>query len=129
MPREYIPGTWETNRSFSPAVITTGGRLAFLAGVGHTVDEQGNTIREFAGQVHATFKEIARIMDCFGGTLADVTTMTIYVADPRYGNEFVEIRKQYFPAGYPASTLITVAGFARTEMLVEVTCTAVLGDE
>lgn len=129
MPRTYIPGTWETNRSFSPAVITTGGRTAFISGVGHTVDEQGNTIRDFAGQVHATFKEIARIMDRFGGSLSDVTTMTVYVADPRYGNEFVELRKAYFPDGYPASTLITVAGFARPEMLLEVTCTAVLDDE
>ncbi len=129
MPREYIPGTWETNRSFSPAVITTGGRMAFLAGVGHTVDDEGNTIRDFGGQVHATFREIARIMDRFGGGLSDVATMTIYVADPRYGNEFVEIRKEYFPDGYPASTLITVAGFARPEMLLEVTCTAILGDE
>ena len=129
MPREYIPGTWETNRSFSPAVITTGGRMAFLAGVGHTVDDEGNTIRDFGGQVHATFREIARIMDRFGGGLSDVATMTIYVADPRYGNELVEIRKEYFPDGYPASTLITVAGFARPEMLLEVTCTAILGDE
>jgi enamine deaminase RidA (YjgF/YER057c/UK114 family) len=126
MPHRYIAGTWETNRSFSPAVITSGGRLA---GVGHTVDEDGNTIRDFAGQVHATLREIARILDRFGGRLSDIATMTVYVADPRYGNEFVELRKAYFPDGYPASTLITVAGFARPEMLLEVTATAVLGDE
>ncbi len=129
MPRAYMPGTWEPGRSFSPAVITSGGRVAWLAGVGHTVDEHGNTIRDFAGQVHATFTEIARIMNQFGGSLADVATMTVYVADPRYGTEFVELRKAYFPDGYPASTLITVAAFARPEMLVEVTVTAVLGDE
>ena len=129
MPREYIPGTWETNRSFSPAVITTGGRIAWISGVGHTVDAEGNTIRDFAGQVHATFTEIARIMGQYGGSLADVATMTVYVADPRYGNEFVELRKAWFPDGYPSSTLITVAGFSRPEMLVEVTVTAVLGDE
>lgn len=129
MPHHYLPGTWETNRSFSPAVITSGGRIAWLAGVGHTVDEDGNTIRDFAGQTHATLREIARILDRFGGRLSDVATMTVYVADPRYGNEFVELRKAYFPDGYPASTLITVAGFARPEMLLEVTVTAVLGDE
>ena len=129
MPHTYIPGTWETGRSFSPAVITTGGRIAWLAGVGHTLDAQGNTIRDFAGQVHATFTEIARIMDQFGGSLADVATMTVYVADPRYGTEFVELRSAWFPDGYPSSTLITVAGFSRPEMLVEVTVTAVLGDE
>lgn len=128
MPHEHIPGTWETNRSFAPAVITTGGRTAWVSGVGHTVDDDGNVIRDFAGQVHATFKEIARILDQCGGSLSDVATMTVYVADPRYGNEFVELRKAWFSDAYPASTLITVAGFARPEMLVEVTVTAVLGD-
>jgi enamine deaminase RidA (YjgF/YER057c/UK114 family) len=128
MPRTTIPGTWETGRSFAPAVITTGGRIAWLAGIGHTVDDEGNTIRDFAGQVHATFREIARILDQCGATLADVATMTVYVADPRYGNEFVELRKAWFSDAYPSSTLITVAGFARPEMLVEVTVTAVLDD-
>ena len=128
MPREYISGTWELNRSFSPAVITTGGRTAWLAGVGGWKDERGEVIRDFAGQVHATFREIGETMQRFGGTLADIVTMTVFIADPRRGEEFTELRKAYFPEGFPASALITVTAFAQPDMQVEIQAIAVLGD-
>jgi enamine deaminase RidA (YjgF/YER057c/UK114 family) len=52
--------------------------------------------------------------------------MTVYIGDARHGDRFVEIRKEYFPSGFPASTLITVSGFAKPEMMVEITPVAVV---
>jgi len=131
MPREYVRGTWEANRSFSPAVITRGGRFAWLAGVGAWKDEQGNVLRgDFAAQVNQTFKEISETLAQLGGKLSDVVTMTVWILDARYGDDFTELRKQWFPDGdYPASALITAAGFAKPEMMVEIQAVAVLGDE
>ena len=131
MPREYIRGTWEINRSFSPAVTTNGGRIAWLAGVGAWKDDQGQVLRgDFAGQVNQTFKEISETLAQLGGTLADIATMTVWIIDARYGDEFTDLRKEWFPDGnYPASALITAAGFAKPEMMVEIQATAVLGDE
>ena len=34
MAREYFKGTWQEDRSFSPAVKTKGGKHIWLAGVG-----------------------------------------------------------------------------------------------
>ena len=34
MPREYYAGTWQKERAYSPVVVTTGGRVAWLAGDG-----------------------------------------------------------------------------------------------
>ena len=65
-------------------------------------------------------------MALVGGTLDDIVTMTVFITDPRYGDEFVEIRKQYFARGFPGSALISVYSLARTEMLVEVQAIAVL---
>jgi enamine deaminase RidA (YjgF/YER057c/UK114 family) len=130
VPRQYIPGTWEANRSFSPAVITTGGRVAWLAGVGAWKDERGEVIRgDFAGQVNATFREISETLARFGGSLSDIVSMTVWILDARHGDTFTELRKAWFPDGrYPASALITAAGFARPEMMVEIQAVAVLGD-
>jgi 2-iminobutanoate/2-iminopropanoate deaminase len=129
MPRQYVRGTWEAGRAFSPAVITEGGRQVWLAGVGGWRDDAGEVLRgDFAAQVHQTFREIGETLARCGGSLADIVTMTVFILDSRHGDEFTEMRKQYFRDDYPASALITVSGFARPEMLVEIQAIAVIGD-
>ena len=64
----------------------------------------------------------------FGGTLADIVTMTVYIGDTRYGDPFIDIRATKFePGHYPSSALVTVVGFARPGILLEVKATAVVG--
>ena len=48
-----------------------------------------------------------------GRTLDDIVTMTVFITDSRYGDEFVELRKKYFTQGYPCSALIG-AGHSRS---------------
>jgi enamine deaminase RidA (YjgF/YER057c/UK114 family) len=63
-----------------------------------------------------------------GGSLANLVTMTVFINDPRYGDRFVELRKDKFPDGnYPASALITVSHFARPGMLIEIQGVGVVG--
>jgi enamine deaminase RidA (YjgF/YER057c/UK114 family) len=55
--------------------------------------------------------------------------MTVFINDPRHGDRFVEIRKEFFTAGhYPCSALITVSDFARSGMLIEIQGIAVAAD-
>ena len=69
-------------------------------------------------------------MQHFGGTLSDIVTMTVYIDDVRNGDAFVEIRKEHFESGrYPSSALITVVGFARPEIMLEIKATAIVGDD
>ena len=129
MSREYFKGTWQENRSFSPAVVTTGGRQIWLAGVGMWQDEDGNNLDgDFEAQVHATFRQIERNLAMAGGKLSDIVTMTVFIKDVRNGDKLTELRKQYFPNGFPASALITVSVFARSEMMVEIQAVAVSHD-
>ena len=55
--------------------------------------------------------------------------MTVYIKDGRNQQRFVELRKGYFPENAPASTLITITGFAIPEMQIEIDAIAVIGDE
>lgn len=130
MTREYFPGTWQEERSFSPAVKTRGGAHVWLAGVGMWRDEEGRVLAgDFDAQVHASFRQIGRTLERAGGSLRDIVTMTVFILDVRHGDRFVELRKAYFPDGYPCSALITAAGFAKPEMMVEIQAIAVLGEE
>ncbi len=127
---EYISGEREDSRSYSPAVITQGGTIVWLAGVGgRDTEVDGQPIpTDFAEQVHQIFRNLAATMERAGGTLQDIVTMTVFIDDVRHGNEFVRIRSEYFDEGYPGSALITVAGFANTEYKVEVQAIAVVGE-
>ena len=128
---KYLEGTdLQKNRAYSPAVITEGGRIVWLAGQATTTDGDGKDISgNFEAQTHRVFALIDEIMRRAGGTLANLVTMTVFIKEPRYGDRFVELRKQKFPDGqYPGSALITVTNFARPGMEIEIQAIAVIGD-
>lgn len=129
MERSYIEGTWQKNRAFSPAVVTSGGRTVWVAGHGAPIDDDGNSLAgDFEAQVHQSFKLMSETLARAGARLQDLVTMTVFIIDSRYGDTFTELRKEYFPDGFPASALITVAGFARPEMMVEIQGIAVIDE-
>jgi 2-iminobutanoate/2-iminopropanoate deaminase len=128
---KYLEGTdLQKNRAYSPAVITEGGRIVWLAGQATTTDGDGKDISgNFEAQTHRVFALIDEIMRRAGGTLANLVTMTVFIKEPRYGDRFVELRRQKFPDGnYPGSALITVTNFARPGMEIEIQAIAVIGD-
>lgn len=128
MTRQYIEGSWQKDRAFSPAVVTQGGTVVWVAGHGALFDEQGKSLAgDFDAQVYQSFKNLADTLAKAGGKLEDIVTMTVFIIDSRFGDRFIEIRKRYFPNGFPASALITVAGFAKPEMMVEIQPVAVIG--
>jgi len=128
MERRHIEGSWEKGRAFSPAVITTGGTLVFLAGHGGFVDDSGKSLAgDFEAQTRQTFRNLEATLRQAGASLKDLVTMTVFVIDSRYGTRFTEIRREIFQEKFPASALITCAGFARPEMMVEIQAIAVIG--
>jgi 2-iminobutanoate/2-iminopropanoate deaminase len=126
---QYLEGSeHQKSRAFSPAVITQGGRTVWLAGQTTLVDEEGAGIAgDCAGQARAIFALMDKTLRRCGGTLANLVTMTVFINDPRYGDEFVKVRGQIFKDGrYTASALITVSGFARPGIVIEIQGVAVI---
>ncbi len=127
MAKEYYKGTNEEDRSYSPAVKTTGGTTVYLAGVGAITDESGKSLADdFEGQVRASFERIRSTLGRAGGSLDDIVNMTVYIIDMQNGTRFTQIRKEFFKEGFPCSALIGIASLARPEMMVEVHAVAVL---
>ena len=109
-------------------MITEGGRIVWLAGQTSTTDLEGKDISgKFDEQARTVFALMNRTLERAGASLANLVTMTVFINDARYGDRFVEIRREIFPDGrYPCSALLTISGFARPGILIEIQGVAVL---
>jgi 2-iminobutanoate/2-iminopropanoate deaminase len=128
---QYLEGsTSQKERAYSPAVITRGGRIIWLAGQTTTADLNGKSLMgDFQGQARADFSLMDRTLKRSGGSLQNLVTMTVFINDSRYGDEFVKLRHEMFPDGkFPASALITVSNFAQPGILIEIQGVAVIGE-
>ena len=126
---QHLEGTeFQKSRAFSPAVVTEGGRIVWLAGQTTTTDLDGKDISgKFDEQARTIFALMNRTLERAGGSLANLVTMTVFINDVRHGDRFVQIRKEIFPDGrFPASALLTISGFARPGMLIEIQAVAVV---
>src|SRR5213593_3181761 len=129
---DYLEKTdLQKSRAFSPAVVTDGGRNVWMAGQTATTDADGKDISgNFEAQARRVFALMDQTLRRTGGTLANLVTMTVFIKDARYGDRFVQIRREMFPDGnFPGSALITVSNFARPGMEIEVQGIAVIGDK
>lgn len=126
--RRFITSEFAQARGYSPAVITQGGTTVWLAGRTALADSTGKSlIGDFDGQVREIFAQLGKTLEEAGGKLADMVTATIYLADARYVDRLIELRREIFGDNFPTSALIAVAGLARPGMLLEVQGTAVIG--
>ena len=77
MERKHIEGTWQKNRSFSPAVITTGAQQTiWLAGHGAPADDDGNSLAgDFEAQTRQSFALLDATLHQAGGSLADIANL------------------------------------------------------
>lgn len=124
--REFLKPSWEAQFTYSPAVITEGGRMVWLAGQVGIVDDNGKPIADFDAQVRQAFRNVGKVVARAGGELKDIVTMTVFISDARNSQRFTTIRGEFFPNDFPASALLTVAGFAVPEIMVEIQSVAVI---
>ena len=129
MNRRYFTSPYQKSRSYSPAVITEGGRVVWLAGHLAAEDEDGRSLAgDFDGQVRCVFRKLAATLAAADAALSDIVTMTVFITEVSNNARFVELRKEFFADdAYPASTMVTVAALNRPELLVEINAVAVTG--
>ncbi|HTW88171.1 MAG TPA: RidA family protein [Candidatus Binataceae bacterium] len=124
--REFLKPSWEAQFTYSPAVITEGGRTVWLAGQVGIVDDNGKPITDFDAQVRQALRNVGKVVARAGGDLKDIVTMTVFISDARNSQRFTTIRGEFFPKDFPASALLTAAGFAAPEIMVEIQSVAVI---
>jgi 2-iminobutanoate/2-iminopropanoate deaminase len=101
MKKSFVRATWQQSRAFSPAVITEGGKVIWIAGhTGHKSSAGNSLAGDFDAQVRQTFKNIEATLKEAGASLKDVT-MTVFLADSRYTTRMTEIRAEIFWEDFP----------------------------
>jgi 2-iminobutanoate/2-iminopropanoate deaminase len=114
-----VPGMSEPVSHFCHVV--TVGRMVFVSGCvasdasGKVVG--GNDVVAQARQVHENIK---RCLTAAGATFADICKVTVYVKNMADREKINTVRKEYFGASKPASTLIEVSRFVSSDYLLEI---------
>lgn len=120
-----VPGMSEPISHF--AHVVRAGRMVFVSGCVAS-DGQGRTVGGMdpvaqARQVHENLK---KCLAAAGATFADVCKVTVFVRNMAHREAINTVRKEYFGASRPASTLVEISRFVRDDLLLEIEATAVL---
>jgi enamine deaminase RidA (YjgF/YER057c/UK114 family) len=112
---EPQPGTWSN-------CLVAGG-VAYIAGM----TASGGDLSDEYTQAKAIFTKIRHLVEAAGGSMADITTVTIFVTDIKEREKVWQARREFFSGNFPASTLVQVAALATPSLRVEINAIAHIG--
>ena len=115
---------------FSQAtVIEAKGRLVFISGM--TSRRPDGTIAgvgNIAEQTRQVCENIKAAVEAAGGTMDDICRVDVFVRNIEQFDHIHKVRREYFKAPAPASTMVEVTKLASPDYLIEINAIAVLGD-
>lgn len=96
------------------------GDLLFVSGLtGH--DAKGNLAGDDAAtQTRQIMEQLKKVLTAAGATFADILKVTVFLTDVDDRTKINPVRKEYFGAAKPASTLVEVSRLALPGMKVEI---------
>jgi enamine deaminase RidA (YjgF/YER057c/UK114 family) len=112
--------------SKSPAYsqVVKAGNTVYVAGQ-TAINERGEVVGR--GDITQVFENLKTALAAAGAGFEHLTTITVYVTDPRYREALRDVRARYLGDRLPASTLLVVAALADPDYLVEISAIAVVG--
>jgi enamine deaminase RidA (YjgF/YER057c/UK114 family) len=121
-------------RGFNHGILTTGGRMLWLAGQDAS-DTDGRIVApgDLVGQLDQALHNLHAVVHEAGGQMTDIVKLTIFV---RSRDAYVAqqralgaVWKRYFDEYFPALALFEVAGFFQPDALIELEGFAVLPED
>lgn len=110
--------------------VVRAGNLVFVSGCVAT-DAAGRTVGggDVIAQARQVHENLARCLAAAGATLADVCKVTVFLRNVADREKVDTVRRQYFGASRPASTLVEISRLVRDDLLIEMEAIAVLPSE
>lgn len=106
---------------YSPALLANG--WVFLSGQGGFDPKTGELVSsDIVAQTEQTLQNVSALLERAGSSLADVTSVTVHLADLKLYPQFNEVYTRWF--GPPRPTRTTVGAALLLGMLVEITVLA-----
>src|SRR5688572_28587752 len=107
--------------------VTQSQALLFLSGqVAYTADGRPAHRGDFKAQARGAYEAIKALVECQGGTMANVVKITTYVTDMRYRADLAPLREEFFGTKGPASTPVEISALAHPDWMIEIEAIAVI---
>jgi len=120
-----VPGMSEPISHFTHVVRA--GRIVFVSGCVAT-DGEGRLVggSDIVAQTRQVHENIKRCLTAAGATFADICKVTVFLRNIADREKVNTVRKEYFGAARPASTLVEISRLVRDDYLIEIEATAVI---
>jgi len=113
---------------FSQAIaVEAKGTLVFLSGM--TARRADGTIAgvgDIEAQTRQVCENLKSAVEAAGGSLDDVCRVDVYVRNMEHFEAIHKVRREYFKAPAPASTMVEVTKMVHPDYLIEINAIAVL---
>ena len=122
------PKLAQPNGHFSHAtIIEARGKLLFISGMtARTVDGTIAGIGNIEVQTRQVCENLKAACEAAGGSLKDICRVDVYVRNIEDFEIIHKVRREYFDAPLPASTLVEVSKMVKSEYLIEISAIAVI---
>jgi enamine deaminase RidA (YjgF/YER057c/UK114 family) len=113
---------------FSQAIaIEAKGRLVFISGMtSRRADGTIAGIGDVEAQTRQVCENLKSAVEAAGGTMDDICRVDVYVRNMEHFDKIHKVRREYFKAPPPASTMVEVTKMTSPEYLVEISAIAVI---
>jgi 2-iminobutanoate/2-iminopropanoate deaminase len=114
---------------YSQGVVTTGGKLFFISGQ-VPQDASGNLVgkNDLEAQTKQVLANLKTMVETAGGTVANIVKITIFMVKvtPHAYEILGRVRREFWGADFPASTLVEINRLASPDFLIEIEAFAVI---
>jgi reactive intermediate/imine deaminase len=113
---------------FSQAtVIEARGKLVFISGMtSRKADGTIAGIGDIEVQTRQVCENLKAAVEAAGGTMDDIVRVDVYVRNMEHFDQIHKVRREYFKAPAPASTMVEICKMTSPDYLIEINAIAVL---
>lgn len=119
----------EPSGHFSHAIaVEAKGRLVFISGMtARRPDGSIAGIGDVEAQTRQVCENLKAAVEAAGGTMDDICRVDVYVRNIEHFDKIHRVRREYFKAPAPASTMVEVTKLVSPEYLIEISAIALVG--
>ncbi len=109
-------------------MIEARGRLVFISGmVARRADGTIAGIGDIEAQTRQVCENLKAAVEEAGGTMDDICRVDVYVRNMEHFEAIHKVRREYFKAPAPASTMVEVCKMTSPDYLIEISAIAAIG--
>jgi enamine deaminase RidA (YjgF/YER057c/UK114 family) len=103
------------------------GRLVFISGMtARQADGSIAGIGDIEAQTRQVCENLKAAVEAAGGTMDDICRVDVYVRNMEHFDAIHKVRREYFRAPAPASTMVEVSKMTSPDYLIEISAIAAI---